>query len=71
MNSGGGSEKIIHAFKDAACKIANGEEFTGFRLDTQDHFGINLEVREDADGYKRITRFYEALSKGLIVILCF
>ena len=49
--SGGGTrkEKIIHAFKDAACKIANGEEFTGFRLDTQDHFGINLEVREDGE----------------------
>ena len=65
--SGGGTrkEKIIHAFKDAACKIANGEEFTGFRLDTQDHFGINLKVHRDGDGYERITRFYKALSDGL------
>jgi hypothetical protein len=55
-------QAIIDAFKDAASKLANGEEFTHFRLKTQDRFEFDLRshYRDNV-----LHRFYRSLSDAV------
>ena len=56
-------QAIIDAFKDGASKLANGDEFTHFRLKTQDRFYFDLRSGHHKGNV--LHRFYHSLSDAI------